>query len=72
MAEILIDKQQFIINPLNNKVMKQSAKRQAILDIKEELSKNHKCFLAFKSTLNPIMDLLVESQLEEQMNLKRK
>ena len=72
MAEIPIDKYQFIINPLNNKVMKQSAKRQAILDIKEELSKNHKCFLAFKSTLNPIMDLLVESQIEEHMNLKRK
>ena len=52
--------------------MKQSAKRQAILDIKEDLSKNHKCFLAFKSTLNPIMDLLVECQIEEQLNLKRK
>ena len=52
--------------------MNKEAKRQAILDIKEELSKNHKCFLAFKSTLNPIMDLLVESQIEEQLNLNRK
>ena len=52
--------------------MNNQAKRQAILDIKEDLSKNHKCFLAFKSTLNPIMDLLVECQIEEQLNLKRK
>ena len=50
----------------------QQAKEQAILDIKEELSKNHKCFLSFRKALNPIMDLLVESQIEQQLNLNRK
>ena len=48
-----------------------SAKEKAIQDIKEDLSKQGKCFLAFKSKLNPVMDSLVKQQIEEQLKLKR-
>ena len=34
---------------------------QATLDIKDELRKESKCFLAFRKKLNPIMDKLVEN-----------
>lgn len=37
------------------------AEEQATLDIKDELRKGSKCFLAFRKKLNPIMDKLVEN-----------
>lgn len=46
--------------------MKEQAKKQAILDIKKELARDHKCFLAFHTSLNPIMDKLVNEQLKAQ------
>ena len=42
-----------------------TAKEQAILDIQEELTKQGKAFIAFRTELNPIMDALVKEQLEE-------
>lgn len=38
-----------------------TVEEQATLDIKDELRKGSKCFLAFKKKLNPIMDKLVEN-----------
>ena len=38
-----------------------AVEEQATLDIKDELRKGSKCFLAFKKKLNPIMDKLVEN-----------
>ena len=46
------------------------AKQQAIEDIKNELKNSHKCFIAFLQYLNPVMDCLVSTQLEQQQNLK--
>ena len=46
-----------------------SAKEQAILDIKEDLKKSHKAFLAFHTKLNPIMDKLVRNQITAQYKL---
>ena len=43
-----------------------TAKKQALRDIMEDLRKDGKCFLAFRSELNPIMDKLVEQYLEQQ------
>ena len=43
-----------------------SAKQQAVQDIKESLKIQGKCFLAFRSELNPIMDTLVNEQLKAQ------
>lgn len=43
--------------------MAEEAKQQAIQDIKEDLEKNHKCFLAFHTELDPIMEQLVNEQL---------
>ena len=48
-----------------------SAKQQAILDIKEELSRQGKCFIAFVEKLNPVMDYLVKEQLKEQEQWRR-
>lgn len=38
-----------------------TVKEQATLDIKDELRKGSKCFLAFRKKLNPIMDKLVKN-----------
>lgn len=38
-----------------------TAEEQATLDIKDDLRKRSKCFLAFKKKLNPIMNKLVEN-----------
>ena len=46
-----------------------SAKEQALIDIKKDLKKNNKCFLAFRSELNPVMRRLVYDQLKEQSTL---
>lgn len=43
-----------------------SAKQQAILDIKKDLEKQGKCFIAFKSELNPVMNKLVNRQIKAQ------
>ena len=47
-----------------------SVKDYAISDIKKDLEKNHKCFLAFISKLDPSMDSLVNQQIKEQEQLK--
>jgi len=53
------------------------AEEQAINDIKSEIEdKNSKCFITksfikFRQFLNPIMDCLVEQQLDEQEKLKQ-
>ena len=39
-----------------------SAKEQAINDIQEELTKQGKCFLAFRSELDPIMSSIVKRE----------
>lgn len=51
-----------------------SAKEQAILDIRQELQTEGKCFIAFRSNLNPIMDQLVKEQIfaQEHQPSKRK
>ena len=43
-----------------------SAKSVAIKDIKQELSLHGKCFLAFRTELNPVMEELVSNQLKAQ------
>lgn len=43
-----------------------SAKDQATLDIQQELSSMGKCFLAFRTELNPIMEELVNNQIKAQ------
>lgn len=39
-----------------------SAKEQAIIDIQEELQREGKCFLAFRSELDPIMSSIVKRE----------
>ena len=43
-----------------------TAKQQAILDIKEDLERQNKCFLAFRSELDSVMGKLVREQLHAQ------
>lgn len=43
-----------------------TAKQQAMEDIKNDLLEHGKCFIAFKSELNPIMRKLVSEQLKAQ------
>lgn len=52
--------------------MNQDAKTQAISDIKDFLTANHRCFLAFNRSLNPIMNSLVEDQIKEQIAITHK
>ena len=42
------------------------AKQQAVKDIRESLRMQGKCFLAFRTELNPIMKDLVNEQLKAQ------
>ena len=42
--------------------MSNSAKQQAIKDIKDDLKRNGKCFLAFRTNLDNTMERLVDSQ----------
>ena len=49
--------------------MAEQAKQQAIQDIKEDLERNHKCFIAFFQELDEVMDALVEEQSQEQLKL---
>ena len=46
--------------------VKQRAKVQAIRDIKKELRAHNQTFMAFIKELNPVMDKLVDEQLEGQ------
>ena len=48
-----------------------STKESAIQDIKEDLKKQRKCFIAFHNELNPVMRKLVIQQLREQSNLSQ-
>ena len=50
--------------------MAKEAKKQAIQDIKEELARNHKSFIMFRSNLNSVMNKLVKEQITEQEKLK--
>lgn len=43
-----------------------SAKKQAIKDIKEDLISCQKCFIAFRHSLDPIMDDIVNKYLQMQ------
>ena len=43
-----------------------SVKDAAILDIKEELKKQGKCFIAYQKKLNPVMNNLVSEHLKQQ------
>lgn len=43
-----------------------TAEEQATLDIKDELRKGSKCFLAFRKKLNPIMNKLVGNYIKLQ------
>jgi len=46
--------------------MKQSAKTQALHDIKEELKREGKVFIAFRKELNAPMREIVNEQLKQQ------
>ena len=46
-----------------------SAKQQAIIDIKEDLRKQNKCFMSFKKKLNPIMEKIVNNHLKDQRHI---
>lgn len=48
-----------------------SVRELATQDIQEELSRQGKCFLAFRSELDPIMDKLVEEQSNEQLKVSK-
>ena len=52
--------------------MTTTAKQQAILDIKEDLGRQHKCFIAFHRKLNPAIERLVKAQIYMQEMLNRK
>ena len=47
-----------------------TAKQLAIQDIKDDLKAQGKCFLAFHSELNPIMNKLVTRQIRRQKQLQ--
>ena len=49
-----------------------SAKDYAVKDIRESLEIKGKCFLAFRRELDPIMDSLVEEQIEQQLKASGK
>lgn len=43
-----------------------TAKEQAVIDIKDELRQQCRCFLAFRERLNPVMDRLVDTYTKRQ------
>lgn len=51
---------------------KHTARNEAIRDIKESLRGEHKCFIAFRPYLNPVMRCLVSQHLKEQKQIKSK
>lgn len=46
-----------------------TARQQALKDIKDDLKKSGKSFIAFRSELNPAMQELVKEQLKEQRKI---
>ena len=44
-----------------------TAKQQAVQDIQDDLTANHKSFLAFKPELNPVMESIVSTHLMMQL-----
>lgn len=46
-----------------------TAKKQAIMDIKDALRQNHKAFIAFRRELNPIMNKLVCNHIRQQQSI---
>lgn len=51
--------------------MAEQAYSQAVEDIVQDLTRQGKCFLAFHSELNSVMDELVEEYSQEQLNASR-
>lgn len=51
--------------------MAEQAKIQAIQDIKEDLERQHKCFISFVQELDEVMEALVEEQSQEQLKVSR-
>ena len=51
--------------------MAEEAKQQAVQDIKEDLERHHRCFIAFLVELDPIMEQLVQQQSKEQLKLSK-
>lgn len=49
----------------------EKAKEAAIEDIKNELQKQAKCFLAFIEILNPVMEKLVNQQIKRQDKISK-
>ena len=49
--------------------MNTSAKQQAMLDIMADLKNQNKCFIAFRTELNPVMRMLVSNQIRQQQEL---
>ena len=54
-----------------NEKEKQMAKEAAIADIQAELQKTSRCFIAFITQLDSVMDKLVENQLTLQVKAKK-
>lgn len=50
--------------------MAEKAYQQAVEDILNDCTVTGKCFMAFRSKLNPVMDELVEEYLREQEQVK--
>lgn len=48
-----------------------SARQCAEMDIRKELSRQGKCFIAFVKKLDPVMEYLVNEQLKEQEQWQR-
>lgn len=46
-----------------------TAYQSALQDIQDELSSTSKCFLAFRTELNPVMDYIVEEYSKAQDKL---
>ena len=49
--------------------MAEKAFEQAVNDILSECERTGRCFMAFRSKLNPVMDELVNEYIEEQSRL---
>lgn len=66
---LLSDKKQTFINLKIKQTMKHSPKLDAVRDIKEELKNESRCFIAFRSYLNPVMKELVKQHVKEQKKI---
>lgn len=50
--------------------MAEQAYNQAVEDIKDDLLKEGKCFLAFRKKLNPVMEEIVREYADAQSQIK--